>query len=51
MPACLKCHGVTGNDIDQATTEKLKKFYPNDLATGYQLDDFRGLWKFEIETN
>ena len=51
MPACLKCHGVTGSDIDQATSEKLKKLYPNDLATGYQLNNFRGLWKIEFAAN
>jgi hypothetical protein len=48
MPACLKCHGVPGSDIDEATTEKLLNLYPNDLANGYQLNDFRGLWKIEF---
>jgi hypothetical protein len=48
MPACLKCHGVPGSDIDEATTEKLLNLYPNDLATGYQINDFRGLWKIEF---
>jgi len=51
MPACLKCHGVTGSDIDSATSEKLQNLYPNDLATGYQLGDFRGLWKIEFTAN
>jgi len=51
MPACLKCHGVTGSDIDTATSEKLQNLYPNDLATGYQLGDFRGLWKIEFTAN
>lgn len=51
MPACLKCHGSPGSDIDAATTEKLQKLYPNDLATGYNLNDFRGLWKVEFAAN
>lgn len=51
MPACLKCHGAPGSDIDAATSEKLQKLYPNDLATGYQLNDFRGLWKIEFAAN
>jgi hypothetical protein len=51
LPACLKCHGVTGSDIDQATSEKLQKLYPNDLATGYKLNDFRGLWKIKFDVN
>jgi len=48
MPACLKCHGDPQNDINSATLEKLHKLYPDDLATGYQLNDFRGLWKVEF---
>ncbi len=49
MPACLKCYGNTGNEIDPASLEKLNSFYPNDLATGYKLQDFRGLLKIEFE--
>uniref|UniRef100_UPI003216429E c-type heme family protein n=1 Tax=uncultured Draconibacterium sp. TaxID=1573823 RepID=UPI003216429E len=49
MPACLKCHGNTESDIDTATRQKLRKLYPNDLATGYRLNDLRGLWKIEFE--
>ena len=50
MPACLKCHGVSGTDIDSVTVQKLQTLYPNDLATGYALNDFRGLWKIEFST-
>ncbi|MCE4565319.1 DUF3365 domain-containing protein [Maribellus sp. CM-23] len=45
MPACLKCHGDPANDINGATLEKIQTLYPQDLATGYKLNDFRGLWK------
>lgn len=48
LPACLKCHGQAESDIDSATVEKLKNLYPSDLATGYKLNDFRGLWKIEF---
>jgi len=51
MPACLKCHGVPGTDIDSVTVQKLQTLYPNDLATGYALNDFRGLWKIEFSTH
>jgi hypothetical protein len=51
MPACMKCHGTLGFDIDVATTEKLQSLYPNDLATGYQLNDFRGLWKIKFDVD
>lgn len=49
MPACLKCHGNPESDINLVTQQKLKDLYPNDLATGYSLNDFRGLWKIEFE--
>lgn len=48
MPACLKCHGEPGSDINAATIEKLDRLYPADLATGYHLNDFRGMWKIEF---
>jgi hypothetical protein len=51
LPACLKCHGELGTDIDSVTVEKLQNLYPADLATGYKLNDFRGLWKIEFATN
>ncbi|MBT3382631.1 MAG: DUF3365 domain-containing protein [Prolixibacteraceae bacterium] len=49
MPACLKCHGNPETEINSASSEKLKTLYPNDLAVGYKLNDFRGLWKIEFE--
>ena len=51
LPACLKCHGNPDSEINKATFEKIQKLYPHDLATGYKLKDFRGLWKIEFETN
>ncbi len=49
LPVCLQCHGEIGSDIDGVTAEKLKNLYPSDLATGYKLNDFRGLWKIEFK--
>ncbi len=51
LPACLKCHGDTEHDINTSTLEKINKLYPNDLATGYSLNDFRGMWKVEFKIN
>ena len=51
LPACLKCHGQPGSDIDLTTSEKLRNLYPADLATGYRLNDFRGLWKIEFSVD
>lgn len=49
MPACLNCHGTPGGDISPATLAKLQTLYPDDKATGYHLNDFRGLWKIRFE--
>ena len=51
LPACLKCHGQPGSDIEPATFDKIQHLYPADLATGYKLNDFRGLWKIEFSVN
>lgn len=48
LPACLKCHGQPGSDIEPSTFDKIQHLYPSDLATGYKLNDFRGLWKIEF---
>jgi hypothetical protein len=47
--ACLKCHGDPGKDIAKETLEKIKERYPNDLATGFALNDFRGAWKITFK--
>ena len=45
MEACLKCHGDPGKQIAEETLQKIQAHYPNDLATGFKLNDFRGAWK------
>lgn len=45
MDACLKCHGSPGTQIDEATLIKIQELYPDDLATGFAIKDFRGAWK------
>ena len=49
--ACLLCHGIPGTQIADETLQKIKAQYPNDLATGFAMNDFRGAWKitFQIE--
>ncbi len=49
MPACLKCHGSSGKEIDTKTLEIIRKNYPEDQATGYKEGDFRGMWKITFE--
>lgn len=41
---CLKCHGKIGADLSVETADLIKKYYPDDLATGYSAGDFRGIW-------
>lgn len=45
LETCLKCHGQPGTDIATSTLDKLHELYPEDRATGYQMNDVRGLWK------
>ena len=44
-PVCLQCHGSPEKDIAPATMAAIKKLYPEDKATGFQLGDLRGLWR------
>jgi hypothetical protein len=48
MPACLKCHGSPGKEIDSKTLEIIRKNYPEDQATGYKEGDLRGMWKISF---
>ena len=43
--ACLLCHGDPATQIAKETLSIIKERYPNDLATGYAMNDFRGVWK------
>lgn len=48
MPACLQCHGAM-EEIEPETYKKIQNLYPEDKATGYALNELRGLWKIEFE--
>lgn len=41
---CLQCHGDPGEDIAPQVYEKLKRQYPEDQATGYDVNQLRGVW-------
>lgn len=43
--ACLLCHGDPATQIAGETMSMIKEHYPDDLATGYAMNDFRGVWK------
>jgi hypothetical protein len=48
-PLCLKCHGEVGKDIAQEDYDVIKSLYPQDQATGYVMNELRGMWKVEFE--
>ena len=43
--ACLVCHGEPSVQIAAETMEIIQERYPEDKATGFALNDFRGAWK------
>ncbi len=45
---CLKCHGVEGETLDPEVKETISTLYPADLATGYELGEFRGIWSLSF---
>ena len=48
---CLKCHGKPGQQIEQNTYDKILELYPNDKAIGYDINEVRGIWSIEFDTN
>jgi hypothetical protein len=46
-PPCLGCHGSAA-DIDPAVQAILDERYPDDLATGYAVGDFRGVIRVSV---
>ncbi len=46
QPMCLACHGET---LQPAVAARLRELYPDDQATGYQADDFRGVFWVEFD--
>jgi len=45
---CLNCHGPS-TAIAEDVKYQLKRFYPQDQAIGYNIDDFRGLVRVSIK--
>ncbi len=45
---CLVCHGKPENGLLNETAEFLKKEYPDDQATGYEIGDLRGMWSITL---
>lgn len=46
---CLQCHGTAGKELSPEAASKLRELYPEDKATGYELGEWRGIWKVTFE--
>jgi Protein of unknown function (DUF3365) len=47
-PLCLNCHGDPKQEIATDTLAAISRLYPKDQATGFKLNDVRGLWRIEF---
>lgn len=41
---CLNCHGEVGETMPENNAKVISALYPEDQATGYKLEDLRGMW-------
>jgi len=46
---CLKCHGSLGSNIEPKVWATIQELYPEDKATGYGVNEVRGLWSIQME--
>lgn len=46
---CLQCHGTPGEELMQDTIVALDALYPNDQATGYGVNELRGIFVVNME--
>lgn len=47
---CLQCHGKK-ESLSESVQSKLSELYPNDKATGYNMNEIRGIWSIEFPAN
>jgi len=45
---CLKCHGIPAIDIAPEDFIAIKMLYPKDEASGFKLNDLRGIWRIDF---
>lgn len=45
---CLRCHGQVGKDLSAADYALIRRQYPQDQATGYQLGQAAGVWRVRL---
>lgn len=47
---CLICHGNEGN-MDNELRTKIKEYYPDDNAKGFDIDELRGIWSVTFKNS
>jgi hypothetical protein len=45
---CLTCHGQPGESLTAETYNMLRRYYPKDAATRYQMGELRGMWSIRM---
>ena len=48
-PLCLKCHGIPDKDIAPQDFIAINMLYPDAKATGFQMNDLRGMWRVDFD--
>jgi len=48
---CLQCHGKPNQQIKSEVLASINRMYPNDLATGYDVNQIRGIWSITFKDN
>lgn len=51
QPMCLQCHGNPGTEISPETADVIAQLYPLDKATGYEVNQVRGMWKVIMDAD
>lgn len=46
---CLQCHGKPNKTIEGSALAKIKNLYPKDKATGYGVNEVRGIWSVTFD--
>ena len=46
---CLRCHGIPEKDIAAEDYILINMIYPEDQATGFRLNDLRGMWRVDFD--
>lgn len=45
---CLQCHGDVQKDVNLETQTRIAQLYPSDKATGYNVNELRGIWRVKM---